>query len=117
MCRRPLEHSMEYRDYYKTLGIERAASADEIKKSYRKLARKYHPDVSKEPNAEEKFKEVQEAYEDLKDPKKREAYDQLGSQWKTGEEFRPPPGWQAYSDFGQGGPGGFDESDLGGFSD
>ncbi len=84
---------MEYRDYYKILGAERTASADDIKKSYRRLARKFHPDVSKEKDAEARFKEVQEAYEVLKDPEKRAAYDQLGSNWKSGEQFRPPPDW------------------------
>lgn len=107
---------MEYKDYYAILGVTRQASEDEIKKSYRKLARKYHPDVSKEPQAEERFKAVQEAYEVLKDPKKRGAYDQLGANWKSGQDFRPPPGWQPF--------GGFEEAfagegadDLGGFSD
>ena len=84
---------MKYKDYYATLGIERTASADEIKGAYRKLARKFHPDVSKEANAEEKFKEVAEAYETLKDPEKRAAYDQLGRH-APGDEFRPPPGWE-----------------------
>jgi curved DNA-binding protein len=87
---------MEYRDYYETLGVARTASADDIKKSYRRLARKFHPDVSKEKDAEAKFKQVQEAYEVLKDPEKRAAYDQLGSNWKAGQDFRPPP------DFGGG---------------
>ena len=85
---------MEYKDYYKILGIERDAKEAEIKTAYRRLARKYHPDVSKEPNAEEKFKEVGEAYEVLKDPQKRQAYDQLGSNWKAGQNFNPPPGWE-----------------------
>ena len=84
---------MEFRDYYKVLGVERTASADAIRKAYRRLAHKYHPDVSKEANAEARFKEMQEAYEVLKDPEKRAAYDQLGSQWKAGEQFRPPPDW------------------------
>jgi curved DNA-binding protein len=84
---------MEFRDYYKVLGVERAATADQVKTAYRRLARKYHPDVSKEKDAETRFKEMQEAYEVLKDPKKRAAYDELGSDWKSGQQFRPPPGW------------------------
>ncbi|MFK8017529.1 MAG: DnaJ C-terminal domain-containing protein [Gammaproteobacteria bacterium] len=92
---------MDYKDYYQTLGIERGASDDDIKTAYRRLARKYHPDVSKEPEAEVRFKEMKEAYEVLKDPQKRAAYDQFGA---SGQDFRPPPG------FGQRprGPGGFD---------
>lgn len=84
---------MQYKDYYKTLGVDRNATQEVIKKTYRKLASKFHPDVSKEKNAEERFKQIGEAYEVLKDPEKRSAYDQLGSQWKSGQEFRPPPGW------------------------
>ncbi|MGD8350273.1 MAG: DnaJ C-terminal domain-containing protein [Gammaproteobacteria bacterium] len=84
---------MEFKDYYDTLGIERNASQDEIKRAYRKLARKYHPDVSKEADAEEHFKLVGEAYEVLKDPEKRAAYDQLGADWQAGQDFRPPPDW------------------------
>ncbi len=83
---------MQYKDYYKTLGVARDASQDQIKRAYRKLARKYHPDVSKEPNAEERFKEVNEANEVLKDAEKRAAYDALGSDWRAGQDFRPPPG-------------------------
>ena len=83
---------MKYKDYYAVLGVERGASAEDIKKAYRKLARKYHPDVSKEPGAEERFKEVGEAYETLQDPKKRAAYDQLG-RFRPGEDFNVPPDW------------------------
>jgi curved DNA-binding protein len=111
---------MEYRDYYQILGVARTATADEIKKTYRRLARKFHPDVSKEANAEQKFKEVQEAYEVLKDPEKRAAYDQLGSDWKSGQQFRPPPGWAEGFEFrGSPGAGGFRQTyeDEGGFSD
>jgi curved DNA-binding protein len=105
---------MEYKDYYDTMGVNKDAAQDEIKRAYRKLARKYHPDVSKQADAEAKFKEVGEAYEVLKDPEKRAAYDQLGSQWRAGQDFHPPPGWDAgyeFSDAGDGGP------DMGGFSD
>ena len=90
---------MEYKDYYKIMGVGRDAPADEIKRAYRRLARKYHPDVSKEKGAEERFKEIGEAYEVLRDPEKRAAYDALGTR-KPGEEFRPPPDWQF--DFGAG---------------
>jgi curved DNA-binding protein len=83
---------VKYKDYYATMGVARDASAEDIKKAYRKLARKYHPDVSKEKDAEERFKDVQEAYETLKDPEKRAAYDQLGRH-ASGQEFRPPPDW------------------------
>lgn len=101
---------MEYRDYYAVLGVAREATADEIKRSYRRLARKYHPDVSKEPDAEERFKQVQEAYEVLKDPEKRAAYDQLGSGFRPGQEFRPPPDWGSGFEFsGSGGAGRFSD--------
>jgi curved DNA-binding protein len=83
---------MEYKDYYKTLGVARDAAQDEIKRAYRRLARKFHPDVSKEPDAEARFKEVNEANEVLRDPEKRAAYDALGSNWRAGQDFRPPPG-------------------------
>jgi curved DNA-binding protein len=109
---------MEYKDYYKVLGVEKNASQDDIKHAYRRLARKYHPDVSKEAGAEEKFKDLQEAYEVLKDSEKRAAYDQLGSNWKQGQDFRPPPGWNnANTRFYSSGDGDFDQGDLGGFSD
>jgi len=95
---------MEYKDYYKILGVERKAPQNDIKRAYRKLARKYHPDVSKETNADEKFKELGEAYEVLKDPEKRAAYDQLGENWKAGQEgFKPPPDWENNFDFSGGG--------------
>ncbi len=104
---------MKYKDYYKTLGVQRGASVEEIKKAYRKLARKYHPDVSKEPNAKERFQEVAEAYETLKGKEKRAAYDSLGSH-SPGQDFRPSHDW--YQQFGAGGEtedlGGIDLSDL-----
>lgn len=114
---------MQFKDYYQVLGVEPTAGDAEIKTAYRRLARKYHPDVSKEAGAEEKFKGVNEAYEALRDPQKRQAYDQLRAQgYRPGEEFRPPP------DFGRGGVGGgpgFDFEEVfgsdgagsGGFSD
>lgn len=84
---------MQYKDYYETLGVSRSANDDDIKKAYRRLARKYHPDVSKAKDAEERFKEVNEAYDVLRDKQKRQAYDQLGANWKAGQSFNPPPGW------------------------
>jgi len=88
-----------FKDYYEIMGIARDATADDIKRAYRKLARKYHPDVSKEPNAEERFKEVQEAYEVLKDADKRVAYDRLGPNWRHGDAFTPPPDWDPQFNF------------------
>ena len=115
---------MKYKDYYETLGVPRTATQDEIKQAYRKLARKYHPDVSKLADAEARFKEIGEANEVLKDPEKRTAYDQMGSNWKAGQDFQPPPNWDAGFEFrgGQGRPfgaggsfggaEGFDPSDF-----
>src|SRR3984885_2505736 len=91
---------VQYKDYYESLGVSRTASDAEIKKSFRKLAREFHPDVAKDKKrAEEKFKEINEAYEVLSDPAKRKKYDELGANWKQGAEFRPPPG---YENFGGG---------------
>jgi curved DNA-binding protein len=106
---------MEFKDYYKIMGVARDATQDEIKRAYRQLARKYHPDVSKEPDAEARFKEVGEAYEALKDPEKRAAYDQLGANWKAGQEFRPPPGWNEGFEFSGGGFTGGNPADYSDF--
>jgi len=92
---------MEYKDYYKALGVDRKASPDEIKKAYRTLARKYHPDISKEAGAEARFKEINEANDVLSDPEKRKAYDELGSAYAQGQQFRPPPGWAEQHHFRQ----------------
>jgi curved DNA-binding protein len=86
---------MKYRDYYETLGVARDASPEKIKSAYRRLARKYHPDVSKESDAEDRFKEVGEAYDVLRDSEKRASYDQLGQNYRSGQDFRPPPGWES----------------------
>lgn len=104
---------MKYKDYYKTLGVARDAKAEDIKKAYRRLARKYHPDVSKEAGAEEKIKEVNEANDVLSDPEKRSAYDQLGA-YQPGQDFRPPPGWAGRGGGFAGGEdaSGMDFSDL-----
>ena len=101
---------VQYKDYYEILGVKRTATADEIRRAYRKLAKKYHPDVSKEKDAEARYKEVNEAYEVLKDPDRRQKYDTLGMDWRAGQDFTPPPGWQGgvRMDFG---------GDMGGFSD
>lgn len=105
---------MEFKDYYKIMGLERTATQDEIKRAHRKLARKYHPDVSKETDAEARFKEVGEAYEVLRDPEKRAAYDRLGANWQGGQEFRPPPDWNAgFETAGRG----FEEPDAHEYSD
>ncbi len=103
---------MEFKDYYQILGLERGASQDDIKKAYRRLARRYHPDVSEEADAETRFKEVGEAYEVLKDPEKRAAYDQFGKDWKAGQEFKPPPGWDAGFEYTGVGPGASGFSDF-----
>jgi curved DNA-binding protein len=95
---------VEFKDYYQVMGVARDATEAQIKQAYRKLARKYHPDVSKEKDAEARFKEVGEAYEVLKSPEKRAAYDQLG-QHRPGEDFRPPPNWDSGFEFSGSGPG------------
>src|SRR5688572_6226700 len=95
---------VEYKDYYKILGVARTASDDEIRKAFRKLARQYHPDVAKnKKEAEERFKEINEANEVLSDPEKRKRYDALGANWKQGAEFRPPPGWESFGGGARGG--------------
>ncbi|MFC1705674.1 DnaJ C-terminal domain-containing protein [Planctomycetota bacterium] len=109
---------LTFQDYYEALGVERSASPKEIKRAYRKLARKFHPDISKEEDAEQQFKRIAEAYEVLKDPEKRKRYDLLGRHWKTGQDFQPPPGWTVH--FSSGRPGGDATGGLGGlggFSD
>ena len=108
--------SVEYKDYYKILGVSKTATADEIGKAYKKLARKFHPDLNRnDQKAEERFKEVNEAHEVLKDPEKRKMYDQLGPNWQNGQNFQRPPGFENVRfDFGGGGGGGFGAS---GFSD
>ncbi|MDR1379789.1 MAG: DnaJ domain-containing protein [Synergistaceae bacterium] len=125
--------AVQYKDYYEILGVTRTASQDEIRKAYRKLAKKYHPDVSKEKNADARYREINESYEVLKDPDKRAKYDTLGANWEQGQDFTPPPGWQgggpqvefggewsSFSDFfktifgGTGGTGGFGGAFSGG---
>lgn len=113
---------MQFQDYYESLGVTKSATPEEISKAYRKLARKYHPDVNKAKDAEDKFKVISEAYEVLKDKDKRARYDTLGANYKMGQEFNPPPGWEdMFSQFANGGKSGgsfkFDSSAGGGFSD
>ena len=107
---------MEFKDYYKIMGVARDATQDEIKRAYRTLARKYHPDVSKAPDAEARFKELGEAYAVLKDLEKRAAYDQLGSNWQAGQDFRPPPDWNTGFEFsGDGSAGAASAADFSDF--
>jgi curved DNA-binding protein len=109
--------AVTYQDYYEILGVPRNASQEEIQAAYRKKARKYHPDINKDKEAEDTFKKIGEAYEVLRDPEKRKRYDSLGSNWQAGEEFTPPPGWQAWQQ-GNGGQGtsySFSFEDLGSF--
>ena len=114
---------MQYKDYYEILGVKKEASDAEIKSAYRKMARKFHPDVNKTKEAEQKFKDLNEAYEVLSDKEKRQRYDSLGGNWQNGANFTPPPGYENFNfNFGQGGQGrggaqGINFEDLGGFSD
>jgi curved DNA-binding protein len=123
--------AVKYQDYYETLGVSRDTSQEQIQAAYRKLARKYHPDINKSSDAEDKFKRIGEAYEVLRDPEKRKRYDALGENWKAGQDFTPPPGWDFFnfgtgsrSRTGTGGDGfgfrifdGFGDSPFSGFSD
>lgn len=105
---------MKFKDYYQTLNLKKDATQDDIKRAYRKLARKLHPDVNKSPDAEKQFKELGEAYEVLQDPEKRAAYDKFGSNWQAGQDFEPPPNWDAGFEFSG---GGFTQADASQFSD
>ena len=106
---------MQFKDYYQIMEVTRGTTQDEIKRSYCKIARKYHPDVSKEPNAGARFKKLGEAYEVLKDSEKRAAYDQLRANWKGGQEFRPPPDWKAGFEFRGPGSGNGEAADFSDF--
>lgn len=108
---------MQYKDYYEILGLKREASGAEIKSAYRKLARKFHPDVNKSKEAEQKFKDLNEAYEVLSDKEKRQRYDSLGANWQQGANFTPPPGFEHFNFNQGGGTQSFGFEDLGGFSD
>lgn len=108
---------MEYKDYYEILGVKREATEAEIKSAYRKLARKFHPDVNKTKEAEQKFKDINEAYEVLSDKTKRQRYDSLGANWQGGSDFTPPPGFEGFNFHQGGGAQSFGFEDLGGFSD
>ena len=109
---------LQFKDYYEVLGVQRTATADEIRKAYRKLARKYHPDVNKNKDAEERFKELSEAYDVLGDASKRKRYDTLGADFRNGQEFTPPPGWNGgRQDFRSRGARGFSPEDMGNFSE
>ena len=108
-----MAQTMEFKDYYQILGVDRNAGQDEIKRAYRKLARKYHPDINKDKDAEKRFKEIGEAYEVLGDPEKRAAYDKFGANWQAGQDFQPPPDWDGGFEFA----GGFGGGESGGFSE